>query len=122
MSQQDMFSRLKSIDLRMKIFFTFLETFKNSRKYTEKYYVAGFKTNMDEIMSQNEKNILVRIEPMMSPTVTVYKELIHNQSIELGIDTKKFWIDNALIKTYDYIRMFSHNRGVLPSSRQMSKP
>lgn len=112
-----MFSRLESVDLRLKNIFTFLKTFKNSRKYTEKYYVAGFKTNMDKIMSQNEKNILVRMEPLMSPTVTIYKELIHNQSIELGIDTKKFWIDNALIKTYDYIRMFSHNRGVLPSSR-----
>jgi hypothetical protein len=106
----------------MKIFFTLLKTFKNSSQDTEKYYVAGFKTNMDKIMSQNEKNISVRMQPLMSPSVTIYKELIHNQSIELGFDTKNFWIDNALIKTYDYIRMFSHNRGVLPSSRQMSKP
>lgn len=117
-----MFSQFGSANLRMKNFFTILKTFKNSSKDTEKYYVAGFKTNIGKIMSQNENKILVRMQPMMSPTVTIYRELIHNQSIELGIDTKKFWIDNALIKTYDYIRMFSHNRGVLPSSRQMSKP
>lgn len=117
-----MFSRLESVKLRTKKNYTILKTFKNSSEYTEKYYVAGFKTNMDKIMSQSENKISVRMQPMMSPTVTIYRELIHNQSIELGIDTKKFWIDNALIRTYDYIRMFSHNTGVLPSSRQMSKP
>lgn len=77
---------------------------------------------MDGFMSQKEKKLYERIQPLLSPTVTIYRELVENQSIELGIDTKKFWIDNALIKTYDYIRMFSHNQGVSPSTRQTSKP
>ena len=74
-------------------------------------------------MSHNENNILAKMQPVLTPSLTIYTELIHNQSTELGLDPKKFWIDNALIKTYDYIRMSQIlTGGVLPSSRQMLKP
>lgn len=74
-------------------------------------------------MSQNEKRKISeqssQVQEFLSPSATIYRELINNQSIELGIDTKKFWIDNALINTYDYIRMLDnvHYRGVQPSTR-----
>ena len=73
-------------------------------------------------MSQNEKLNFDLIQGMLSPSITIYKELVQNQFVELGFDPKKFWIDNALITTYDYIRMCSHNNlaitsGVSPSTR-----
>ena len=77
-------------------------------------------------MSHNEKQNFKKIQEFLTLSVTHYPEIIHNQSIELAFDPKKFWIDNALIKTYDYIRMLDSNlslkRGVSPSTRQMSKP
>jgi hypothetical protein len=74
-------------------------------------------------MSHKEKQILVEMQQVLKPTLTIYTELIHNQCTELGLDPKKFWIDNALIRTYDYIRMSQIlTSGVLPSSRQMLKP
>lgn len=77
-------------------------------------------------MSQYGKHISNEIQPVLSPSVTIYKEAVQNQLTELGIDSKKFWIDNALITTYHYIRMFDLNvtttQGVSPSTRQMSKP
>lgn len=72
-------------------------------------------------MSRNETKKLELIQSELTPAITVYKDIIQNQSIELGFDPKKFWIDNALIKTYDYIEMIDHNlilkRGVQPSTR-----
>jgi len=75
-------------------------------------------------MSQNEKQKFAQVQGYLSPSVTIYRELISNQSNELGLDPKKFWIDNALISTYDYIRMldYIHLKGVQPSTRQMLKP
>jgi hypothetical protein len=77
-------------------------------------------------MSQIENKILVEMQRVLSPSLTQYTDLIHNQSVELGLDHKKFWIDNPHITTYHYIRMLNPKMtitgGVLPSSRQMSKP
>lgn len=77
-------------------------------------------------MSQIEKQILVEMQQAFTPALTIYTELIQNQSVELGLDHKKFWIDNPYITTYHYIRMLNPEMtitgGVLPSSRQMSKP
>lgn len=77
-------------------------------------------------MSQFGKHISNRIQPQLEPSISIYKDVVQNQLVELGVDPKKFWIDNALITTYHYIRMFDHNvtttQGVSPSTRQMSKP
>lgn len=76
-------------------------------------------------MSHNEKHISNEIQKLLSPSISIYKEVIQNQLTELSLDPKQFWIDNALITTYHYIRMFDRDvtttKGVSPSTRQMSK-
>ncbi len=77
-------------------------------------------------MSHYEKKISEEIQEVLAPSVSIYKEVVQNQLTELGLDPKQFWIDNALITTYHYIRMFDLNvtttQGVSPSTRQLSKP
>jgi hypothetical protein len=76
-------------------------------------------------MSHNEKHISNEIQKLLSPSISIYKEVVQNQLTELSLDPKQFWIDNALITTYHYIRMFDRDvtttKGVSPSTRQMSK-
>lgn len=70
-------------------------------------------------MSQNEKPTTEEVLSMVDPSVTIYTEVIQNQQRELDFQPTQFWIDNPLITTYDYIRMFDHNlsKGVSPSTR-----
>ncbi len=70
-------------------------------------------------MSHYEKPTLQEVLSLLDPSITIYTEVIQNQQRELDLNPTKFWIDNPLITTYDYIRMFDHNlsKGVSPSTR-----
>lgn len=70
--------------------------------------------------SEKKKPTFSEVRNLLSPSATIYTEIIQNQRQELDLNPTQFWIDNPLITTYDYIRMFDHNlvpKGVLPSTR-----